>query len=1105
MINKATPWRSTALLTLLLVLLPGFRPVEDPEYISQTISPMREPLSQVQEPRVTLDLKGASMGAFFDELKKQTGYDFVYSSDLFKDGDIVTVSVTNVSLSKVLEGVLAKKGLSYSISGKIVTIKEVKIGDAEPKRRLTGTVIDDTGLPLYGATVYVEKYNLFTLTDSDGKYSLEVPAGEALDVRVSMTGINEVHKTIPAGEKDFKLDATLVSEVELDEVVVTGFVAKSKASFTGSETTVSQKELLSVGTKNLFQSLSAFVPGMEIVTNNLSGADPNARPEINIRGRSSFEGAANIPIFIVDGAQMTLDYIYDMDMHDVESVTVLKDASATALYGAKGSAGVVVIKTKALPGGKLRFSYSGTARFGIPDLTEYHLLNAADKLEYERLAGLYDSDDGKVRYTLDESYRNRLTLVARGVNTDWLVKPLRVGVSQNHNLSVSGGDDYARYSVGLRYNKDEGVMKGSYRERLSGNFRLSYNTDRRLFLSNMTAVNYVRTQESPYGSFSSYTILNPYDTPYDENGDLRPVLSYNMTNPLYEASLGSYANGDNLNVLNNTELQFWVGEDWRFDGSFAINITKFGNRLFVSPLSKNELLKVSDIFQRGKLNEGAGKSLNYSGKLMASYNKYILEKLFLSATVGANIDAQNSDDATYRTIGYFSEKLAHPAFGSGYPVGEGPTGSETITNNVGFFINANTIYDDRYFLDLIFRYEGSSQFGKNKRFSPFWSVGAGWNIHNEEWMKGSGFNTLKLRASTGYTGNVSFSPFQALTTLSYGNGLNYGKGIGAIPITIGNPDLQWERTLNVNVGLDVTLFDGRWDMTLDGYVKNTDNLLLDVTKAPSIGVTTAKENIGSIINTGVELSTRVVPIRTNDWQWSLSLNGAYNRNRIVKISEALKRRNEENLKSEGQLAPLPIYEEGGSLNDLKVVPSAGIDPATGKEIYIKPDGTYTFNYDDRYKQTFGVTTPLALGSFSSYLIYKGFSLNILFSYTLGAVAYNTTLASRVEGNDPRQNADQRVFEDRWRTPGQPALYKDIADSSVPRQTSRFVQTNNTLELRTVSLAYEFERDIIQHIGLNQMRLEILTNNLFYLSTVRQERGLSYPFERSFEFSMRFSF
>lgn len=201
MINKTALWRSTALLTLLSVLLPGFRPVGDPEYISQTISSMREPLSQVQEPRVTLDLKGASVSAFFDELKKQTGYDFVYSSDLFGDSDVVTVSVTNVPFSKVLEGVLAKKGLSYSVSGKIVTIKAVKLGNDGPKRKLTGTVTDDTGLPLYGATVYVEKYNLFTLTDSDGKYSLEVPADETLDVRVSMTGINEVHKTVPAGKK----------------------------------------------------------------------------------------------------------------------------------------------------------------------------------------------------------------------------------------------------------------------------------------------------------------------------------------------------------------------------------------------------------------------------------------------------------------------------------------------------------------------------------------------------------------------------------------------------------------------------------------------------------------------------------------------------------------------------------------------------------------------------------------------------------------------------------------------------------------------------------------------------------------------------------------
>lgn len=320
-------------------------------------------------------------------------------------------------------------------------------------------------------------------------------------------------------------------------------------------------------------------------------------------------------------------------------------------------------------------------------------------------------------------------------------------------------------------------------------------------------------------------------------------------------------------------------------------------------------MEIKDPLQRGKLVENGTRSTDYSGKLMVTYNKYFTEKWFLSATAGTNIDSQNGDYTTFEATGFYSDKLAHPGFAGRYPNSK-PSGSDHVTNNVGFFINANTMYDSRYYLDLILRYEGSSQFGENQKFSPFWSVGAGWNLHNEAFLKdNSSVKLLKLRMSTGYLGNVGFSPYQALTTLTYGSNLNYGKGIGAVPITIGNPDLKWERTLNTNAGIDLTLFNGRWDLTFDAYIKKTDNLLLDVTKAPSVGVPTAKENIGAIVNQGVELRTRVVPIQTRNLHWSLSLSAGYNRNRIEKISDALKAQNEKNMKSEGQLAPLPIYEE----------------------------------------------------------------------------------------------------------------------------------------------------------------------------------------------------
>ena len=964
---------------------------------------------------------------------------------------------------------------------------------------IKGRVIDGNGEPLVGATIKLKGGNGVYFTDHNGNFEIITKKNRE---EITVTYLGHVSQTLfvfPGNETTIPLAADNTS---LSEVVITGFVNKSKVSFTGSQTTVQKDQLLSMGTKNVLESLQSFVPGLVISENNLAGSNPNSRPELSIRGRATFDGSANMPLFVVDGTEVSADYVYDMDMNDIESVTVLKDASASALYGSKASAGVIVITTKTMKPGRLRLNYSGTYRLSTPDLTDYHMLNAAQKLEFERLAGLYTSTDLERQYRLDNEYNHLAQIVRSGVNTDWLSKPLRNGFSQNHSLSIDGGDDYARYNLGLRYATDDGVMIGSKRDRLSLFFKFSYNKPGAFSVNNSTTLMTVDSEDSPYGSFSDYTQQNPYESPYNEDGSLRKNLSNFINNPLYEAQAGNFKKSENVNILNTTTLQVWFSDAFRLNGDFSFTKDMTTSNRFTSPLSFSELTK-TDMSQRGSLTESHSNLLRYAGKLMLSYNKNLFGKLFTSATAGSTIEANNGDNTSYTSIGYYSANLSHPSFAAAYQQGK-PNGSDNIYRTVGFFANLNSIWDNKYFLDLIYRYEGSSKFGKNTRFAPFWSVGAGWNIHNESFLQGKGIELLKLRASIGYLGNISFEPYQAITSYNYASGYNYVKGIGAIPKTIGNPDLRWERTLTSNVGIDLTMFKGRWDLTFDAYVKNTDDLLVNVTKAPSVGVTTARENLGAIENKGVELRTRVMPIKNKNLQWTISATYAYNKSKIKQISNALMNQNEVNRNAKGT-APLPIYEEGGSLTALKVVPSAGIDPATGREIYIKRDGTYTFDYDARDKVTFGDEAPWAQGSLSSYLTYKQWSASASFGYSLGGLVYNQTLATRVEGADPKYNADERVFNDRWKQPGNYAKYRNIADYSTPQQTSRFVQVNNYLTLQSLSVAYDFTPWQIRKLGLTRLRLELLTNDLFYLSSIKRERGLDYPYARSVEMSVRFSF
>lgn len=963
---------------------------------------------------------------------------------------------------------------------------------------VTGVVKDATGETLPGVGIHIKGQEGAFGTDGEGKFEINIKTKTAT-LTFSYIGFKTEEIKVKAGDN---ITVVMKEDSELlEEVVVTGFQTKNKNSFTGSSTTIEKDKMMAMGTQSIMQGIEAFVPGVVSIDNSLMGSNPNAKPELNIRGRATFEGKANMPVFVVDGSIVTSDFVFDMDMNDIQSVTVLRDASATALYGAKGSAGVVVITTRPMEGGKLKLRYNGTIRSSIPDLSDYHLLDAEQKLEYERLAGVFEDDNPEERYKKELEYAAIREQIARGVNTDWMAKPLRVGLSQNHNINIDGGDNYARYSLGLRYGKDQGVMRGSGRDRLNTTFKLSYSKDELFFISNLARVSFVNGQDSPYGDFKSFVDANPYDSPYDKDGNLRHLLTHKLINPLYEATAGNVSRSSDFDFFDTLTFRMWLA-DFRIDADATLQRGKSERINFVSPRSGKELEKAK-LSQRGSLSETFSKSSDFSGKLMLSYNKNVLEDLFLSAMAGSNIEYRTYQMSRYSSVGYYSDKLPDPGFSSGYPAGGRPVSEDRIIAGVGFFANLNTIYKEKYFLDFIYRYEGSSLFGKNSRFAPFWSAGIGWNIHKEPFMKDLNVNLLKLRLSTGYLGNVSFSPYQAMTTYRYGEDLTYVKGAGAVPITIGNPDLRWERTQNNNIGLDLNVLDNRWDLSLDLYLKITDNLLLDVTKAPSVGVATAKENVGEIENKGIELSTRIVPVRTKDWNWTVAMTYSYNKNRIRKISDALKAQNEKSLADNSRM-PLPIYVEGESLTTLKVVPSAGIDPATGREIYIKRDGSYTFDYDPRDKVTFGDTSPLATGMVSSYLTYKGFTLTTGLRYQLGAMDYNLTLASRVEGADPRKNADERVFSDRWTQPGDHASYKDIADASVPMQTSRFVAVNNFLDLSSVSLAYDFKPIDLKYFSLKNMRLELLANDLYHFSTIRRERGLSYPYARSIEMTIRFT-
>lgn len=986
-------------------------------------------------------------------------------------------------------------------------------------KRISGTIMDgDLNEPLVGATIAYwnnGKYVNGVSSGIDGKFTLTVNSNSG-ELRFTMIGYTPQTMSI----SDIKKELTIVmstSAIMKEEVVVTGYFNKNKNSFTGAVQQISGTEIKRISGTSAIQAIAALTPGMQVVKNSAMGSNPNNVPELVLRGMTSFSNtgqSVNQPTIILDGVEISMQDLYDLDMNEIESINVLKDASASALYGSKAANGVIVINRKSVKEGSARVSYSFTGDVQIPDFSDYNLLNAEQKLEYEKMAGLYTAEPGAInsttgeyeQYELDRLYNSRYQAIRSGVNSNWLVQPARTSFSHDHSLRIYGGASNIRYELTGRFADTKGVMKDDYRHRYNLGFNLSYNLQNKFTFSNRTTYSEVRAKDSPYGNFSDYTIMNPYDKMYNDDGTVNTHLSWDMNNPLYEASLGSYSKNYTTTLTNTTNARWDINKEFRLTGMFTLTSSSGGSDDFTSPKSlyyKNE----TDATKKGCLIQYHNEGINYSGNIVGAYNHTFNDNSLISVTIGGEINHSEDKSEMVQTIGYFSDNLSFIGNAVGYPSDSKPSGSQSISSELGAFANATYSFRDRYMIDGVYRTTGSSRFGANNRWGHFWSAGCGWNIHNEKFLKGNPIiNRAKLRANMGYTGKVSFSAFQAMTMYKYLNTYEYLHGIGALPLTIGNEDLRWERTMTYNAGADLSFWKNRINVALDFYLKRTTDLLLDQSKAPSTGVTSAKQNIGEIENKGFEFQADAYIIQHKDLYWQLGASGYANRNKILKINSALEEMNKENEGNEySSLTPLAQYAAGESTTAIKVVRSGGIDPATGKEVYIKLNGERTFEYDPADKYNAGDTEPKFSGAFFSNLFWKGISLYVYFDYRLGGYIYNSTRASKVEGTDPYYNADIRVFESRWKNPGDVALYRDIASTDRPQKTDRFVEKENTLELSTINIGYEFPEKICKKMKMKNLRVGINFKDLLRFSTVKIERGTSYLYSKGFELSLNTTF
>lgn len=1075
-----------------------------------------------QTSMLELSVNGKSMVEAIEMLQKKTQLKFVFNHEELNNYR-VNAKIQGKTLEEALDILFSDKPLKYEITGEHVIISKTteKQQQQTPKMiEITGTVVDENGSALPGVTIMIKGTSLGTATDVNGSFKLQVPESNTPNnLLCSFIGMKTQEIKLVNGKTNYKI--VMEDEAQkLEDVVVTGYFQRKKVTQTGSEVVVDGEELRKVGSLNLLQAISSFDPGVRTLENNEWGSDPNRMPEITVRGEKGFDlrdqaddsrTNPNAPLYIMDGIEVSASTVFDMDMNRVASFSILKDASATSLYGSRGANGVILITTIRPQAGEIKVSLNANYNISVPDLRSYNLMDAREKLEFERLAGLYTqpNNNREEQTVLDMKYNEVLAEIERGVDSYWLSQPLQTSVNQRYSAYLEGGDEHFRYGINLKFDKDNGVMKKSGRDRVGINVYFQYDIANKLVVRNDISVEDVKGYNSPYGTFSQYAAMNPYERMRDEEGELIREYSRHdriTRNPLINSLLPNTSYEKYTQVRDNLQVQWWATQHLRINGS--VGLTKQINRdeAFTSAQS-TQFDGITNIAEKGSYVISNGTDMDVEGKLTLDYSNLFFDHLSFNLGVGTVFTTQKTQEDGYTATGFVNDKLTYPSYAQQYQRNGKPSGYFDKGRTIGFLGNINLGWDNRYIVDFSLRTDGSSRFGSDNQFAPFWSVGLAWNVNRENFWQGVG--TMKIRASVGSVGSSNFNADQAMTRFIYNSDGEYNGIYGAVLSQYGNTALKWQNTLKYNVGLDMTVWRNIISLNFDAYLERTENLLMNVDVAPSTGFTSYRENLGSLDNKGIEARLRLNLLRgdRDGWNWNVTLSAAHEQDKIRKLSNAMRAMNEQALNIENNTGTeiFKMYEVGRSQNALMLVKSLGIDPATGNEVYVKRDGSTTFDYDPNDRVEVGNTTPKLQGFMNTNLSWNHIELYMSFNYEMGAKLYNSTLATKVEGASPYQNADKRVLYDRWKEPGDIAMFRRIDDQSSVYQSSRLVQKSNFIRMSSLSLTYDIPREKLAKTFIERCKFTFSMTDVFRISTIKQERGTSYPFAWTFSLGANLTF
>lgn len=907
-------------------------------------------------------------------------------------------------------------------------------------KQISGIVTDISGLELPGVSVSIYGSTEGTTTDLDGKWELMAKSDDI--IVFSFIGMETRMIEV---ENQVIINIVLEDErVEVEEMVVTAYGLQKKASLVGAVGIVKRKDVSDIAVSNVEQMLQGKVSGVDITAN--SGI-PGSNTRVIIRGMGSITATTN-PLYVVDGVRVMYGN-HTISPNDIESLSVLKDASAVALYGARGSNGVILITTKKGLRNETKVRYSGYYGIVNPLIANYNQMNSSEILRYQR-----DFLKAGVGFNASEEEYKAL----EKINTNWKDEIIQKGSVESHSVSVSGGGEDIHFYLGYNHYNEKGILKDVYFKRDGVVFNADHSQLEWLKLAtNMnlqTSDN--RTARTSRNTLNPFYYIHsgfPYETMYNNDG------SYNKT---------SFTVNPVENTVNNPRLNSYIN----FVASFNADIRIYHDLHLVSRLglSRHMAEKSSHTRKGSHLSDIVGDSKwdKYTRFSTYSINQGLVYKKtfdFVHNVVAKGIlEYQEYDSKESHLAGKnFPSSLLNNLVSAAEPTAARTTINEW--NVMSYMINVNYDYDDKYITELSLRTDGSSRFGKDHKYGKFWALGLAWNIHKEDFLQDVYFlNKLKLRGSLGTSGNDQIGYYDHLPSFSYGT---YNNNPAGILTNIGNPDLRWESTSQISTGLDFALFDDRVYGTVEFYSKITNDLLLDVGLAPTTGFGSQRRNVGELSNMGFEFTLNAIPIETEDFYWNIGLNLFTNKSVVNKLAG-------DDIKS-----GYNILRAGEDMMSYYLVRHAGVNPATGVELYYTKDGKITNKWSDENKVIIDKTPfPDYSGNISNEFNYKGLGLSFNFYFKQGNYIYNAAASATHNPSTSNYNLSKDMLYKSWQKPGDITSYPKVGESANSSSSTLFLEDASFLRLRDLNLSYSLPSSLLRKMHIDNLTFSLKGHNLW---------------------------